>query len=37
MVGVIKNEIVLNELKTVIDNKNGIDESLFYLNEIISR
>ena len=37
MVGVIKNEIVLSDLKTVIDNKNGIDESLFYLNEIISR
>lgn len=37
MVGVIKNEIVFSDLKTVIDNKNGIDESLFYLNEIISR
>tara|TARA_B100000768_G_scaffold68363_2_gene65762 strand:+ start:370 stop:1341 length:972 start_codon:yes stop_codon:yes gene_type:complete len=37
MVGVIKNEIVLSDLKTVIHNKNGIDESLFYLNEIISR
>lgn len=37
MVGVIKNEIVLSDLQTVIDNKNGIDESLYYLNEIISR
>jgi 6-phosphofructokinase 1 len=37
MVGVIKNEIVLSDLQIVIDNKNGIDESLYYLNEIISR
>ena len=37
MVGVIKNEIVLSDLQIVIDNKNGIDESIYYLNEIISR
>ncbi|MGC6428095.1 MAG: 6-phosphofructokinase [Flavobacteriales bacterium] len=37
MVGIIKNEIVINNIDTVVENHNPIDESLYYLNEIISR
>jgi 6-phosphofructokinase len=37
MVGVVKNQIVINDINTVVENDNPIDESLYYLNEIISR
>ena len=37
VVGIVKNEIVYNDIDLVIDNDNHIDENLYNLNNIISR